>query len=290
MEYTTLGKTNIKVSRLGFGGAPAGLTNYLGKYSPRSPNQRKQVISAIHKAVDLGINYFDTAAAYGDGESELIFGEGLREHRQKVFLATKIGSWSDVNVRQNLDESLKRLQVDYVDLVQIHGDTYSEEQVHQITGKGGILEVLEAYRDFGKIRFLGFTTEDVNPPVYDFIASGRFDMIQVCYNLIYQHPAEPTRPFGVIYQAEKQGMGIAVMRSMTSGIFQRWIQWVNPDNQFDYSPALLHFVLSNPMVDVALVGMRTVDEVERNVRICMNQEGRIDIPKLHNRYVNPDET
>jgi len=84
-------------------------------------------------------------------------------------------------------------------------------------------------------------------------------------------------------------MGIIAMRSMTSGIFQRWIQWANPENNFDYSPALLQFVLSNPLIDVALVGMRTVDEVKKNVLTCINMNARIDIPKLHNRYVESDE-
>lgn len=289
MEFTTLGRTGIKVSRIGFGGAPAGLPNYLGKYSPQNLSQRAQVISAIHKAVDLGINYFDTAAAYGDGESETIFGEALQEHRHQIFLATKVGPWPGVDTKQSVEDSLHRLATDYIDLIQIHGASYSEDEIDRIIRPGGILEAVEGLRLSGKIRFIGFTTEDVNPPVYEFISTGRFDVLQICYNMIYQHPAEPTRPFGVIYQAEKQGMGIVAMRSMTSGIFQRWIQWANPENKFDYSPALLQFVLSNPMVDVALVGMRTVEEVEQNVRICLNMDDRIDIPKLHNRYVNPDE-
>jgi len=177
MEFTTLGRTGVKVSRIGFGGAPAGLSNYLGTYSPKNLNQRSQVIAAIQKAVELGINYFDTAAAYGDGESESIFGEALQGHRHQIFLATKVGPWPGMDVTKSVEDSLHHLGTDYIDLIQIHGDTYTENQVTLINQSGGILDVLEGLRLSGKIRFIGFTTEDVNPPVYEFITNGRFDVI-----------------------------------------------------------------------------------------------------------------
>jgi len=75
------------------------------------------------------------------------------------------------------------------------------------------------------------------------------------------------------------------MRGPTSGIFQRWIQWVNPENSFDYTPALIQFVLSNPLVDVALVGMRTPEEVRANLALVDDIDGRIDLDQLHERYV-----
>ena len=75
------------------------------------------------------------------------------------------------------------------------------------------------------------------------------------------------------------------MRTLTSGLLQRWIQQVNPANTFEYTPALLQFVLSNPLVDVALVGMRTPEEVEQNVAIWHDRAGRVDLHQLHERYV-----
>jgi aryl-alcohol dehydrogenase-like predicted oxidoreductase len=75
------------------------------------------------------------------------------------------------------------------------------------------------------------------------------------------------------------------MRTVTSGLFQRWVKWVNPANTFDYTPALLQFVLSNPLVDVALVGMRDVEIVEANAAIVEDLAGRIDVAKLHEKYV-----
>ena len=284
METVRFGRTNVNVSRLGFGGAPAGLTNYLGEYSPADPQQRGQVIAAIQRALELGITYFDTAPGYGGGASEAIFGEALSGVTTPIFLATKINP-SETEPRRGVEASLKRLGRQPIDLVQLHGSSYDPQLVQSILAPDGLLEQLQRMREEGLLRFIGFTTEDNNPAVYRFIASGQFDVMQIAYNLIFQHPAEPSRPFGSIYEADQAGMGVCTMRTLTSGILQKWIQQVNPANTFDYTPALLQFVLSNPLVDVALVGMRTPAEVEQNVRICEDRSGRIDLNQLHTRYV-----
>lgn len=285
MEYTTLGRTGQKVSRLGFGGATAGLKNYLEVYDPNNAEQRAGVIAAIHKALELGITYFDTAPGYGLGASEAMFGEGLEGVGDDIFLATKVPRQTD-NVRESVEASLKRLRRNHVDLVQIHGSSYTPELTDKILGNGGMVDQLETLREEGLIRHIGFTTEDTNDAVYHFIRSGRFDVMQICYNFIYQHPYEPSRPFGSILEADSAQMGIVTMRSMTSGTLQNWIQMVNPDNTFDYTPALLQFVLSNELVDVALVGMRDVSIVEQNVAIVEDAENRISLDQLHKRYVD----
>jgi predicted aldo/keto reductase-like oxidoreductase len=169
--------------------------------------------------------------------------------------------------------------------VQIHGSSYSSELTEKILGEGGMIDELETLRDEGLIKYIGFTSEDTNDAVYHFIRSNRFDVMQICYNFIYQHPYEPSRPFGSILEADNAQMGVVTMRSMTSGTLQTWIDMVNPDNTFDYSPALLQFVLSNELVDVALVGMRDVAIVEQNVAIVEDIAGRISLDKLHKRYV-----
>ncbi len=284
METTILGRTGLVVSRLGFGGAPAGLRNYLSSYSPDDAEQRRTVIRALERAVELGITYFDTAPAYGQGASEGIYGEALQGLGDRVVVATKV-SPDVTDVRASVERSLKGLRRERLDLLQIHGSSYSSAQAEAFLAPGGLVAQMEALRDEGLIRFLGFTTEDNNPAVYRFMESGRFDVIQLCYNLLYQHPAEQTRPFGSMFEAEARAMGIVTMRTVTSGLLQRWIQWANPENTFDYTPALLQFVLSNPLVDVALVGMRDAEVVEANVRIAENLEGRLDIKALHEKYV-----
>lgn len=284
MEVSTLGRTGRTVSRLGFGGAPAGLTNYLDRYSPGNVDQREQVIAAIERAVALGVTYFDTAPGYGSGASEAIFGEALADAKEDLFIATKINR-DEQHVRASIEGSLIRLRREQLDLVQIHGSSYSSALATSILGKGGLLAQLETLRDEGLIRYLGFTSEDNNGAVFDFIASGRFDVMQICYNFLHQHAYEPTRPFGSLLEANRAGVGTVTMRTLTSGLFQKWVRQVNPADKFDYTLALLQFVLSNPYVDVALVGMRTVDEVERNVAIAADVGGRIDIAKLHEKYI-----
>jgi hypothetical protein len=289
VELVDVGRSEFTPARIGFGGAPAGLTNYLDPYSPVDTAQRDGVLAAIDRAVEVGINYFDTAAAYGTGESEKIFGEGLAaagiaKKRDDIYVATKL-SHSEENPRASIERSLENLRLDVIDLVQVHGTTYTQEARDQTMREGGTLEVLEQARDEGLIRHIGFTTEDQNPPVYEFIASGRFDVMQTCYNLVFQHTYEPTRPFGSIYEADQAGMGVVTMRSLTASVFQRWMSAVRPYDDFDYSPALLQFVLSNKLIDAALVGMRTPEEVDKNIAVLNDVDGRIDLDHLHEKFV-----
>jgi aryl-alcohol dehydrogenase-like predicted oxidoreductase len=280
---TAFGPQRVPVTRLGFGGAVAGLANYLGHYDAEAPANRARVIAAIRRAIELGVTYFDTAPGYGNGLSETLFGEALKG--EDVYLATKVQLRFAGNVRRSLEASLTRLQRDRVDLLQLHGNSYDTDQETMVLRSGGMLDELRRLKDAGLVGAIGFTSEDNNAAVYRFIESGGFDVMQLCYNFINQHPYEPSRPFGSVYEAKKRGMSVVTMRSATSGVVQRWIGMVNPDNRFDYTAALIQFVLSNPLVDVALVGMRDPDIVESTVRIWRNRAGRIDIAALHERYV-----
>lgn len=286
MEYSVLGKTGKKVSRIGFGGAVAGLKNYLHSYDPESDESIRQVVAAIDKALELGINYFDTAPGYGEGKSEKMFGMALEEVRpSEIFLATKVSFGDYDQTMRSVEKSLKNLRRDRIDLLQIHGDTISTEQKNAMFGENGMLRAMKKVKEEGLADYIGFTTEDNNDVVYEMIREGSFDTIQMCYNLLFQLPYEPSRPFGSMLEAEKQEMGIITMRAPTSGTFQRWIQMVNPENTFNYTRALIQFVLSNPLVDVALIGMRSPERVMENVEICEDLDGRVDIAAIHTRYV-----
>ena len=286
MEYSVFGNTGRKVSRLGYGGTIAGLKNYIQSFDPEMQNIKEQIIEGLQTAHKLGINYFDTAAGYGNGVSEKIYGEAL-EHisAEDIFLATKVSPSNAGDTRRSLEQSLRNLRRGYIDLIQIHGSFYSNETCDFILEKGGMTDALEQARGEKLVKYIGFTIECQNPALYKFIESGRFDSMQVEYNFIFQHPYDPSFKCGSIYEAEKQKMGIISMRTVTSGTFQKWIQTVNPENSFDYTPALLQFVLSNPLVDVALVGMRNAAEVFANVNICNDLKSRINLGELHTRYV-----
>ncbi|MFD2082361.1 hypothetical protein SAMN05421678_109120 [Actinopolymorpha cephalotaxi] len=293
MEYTTLGGTGARVSRIGFGGATLGLTNYLGRFDPDDAGDRSAMFAAIEVALDGGINYYDTAPGYGGGASERVLGEALRGVDSSggcpLFVATKVpfsmDSTDATHVRASLEASLERLGRDHVDLLQIHGDSFTTEQTDAILAPGGVIEQLHSVKSEGLTRHVGFTTEDNNDSVYRLIRSGRFDTVQVCYNLLFQHPYDPTRPFGSLLEARRNGLGTVTMRTTTSGTFQRWVAMVNPAGTFDYSSALVQFVLSNPHVDVALVGMRDPDVVRANLAVADDLAGRIDLTALHERYV-----
>lgn len=287
MEYTTLGGTGAMVSRIGFGGATLGLTNYLGRFDPGDAGDRSAMFAAIEVALEGGINYYDTAPGYGAGASERVLGEALRGVESSggcpLFVATKVPF--GVDVRTSLEASLERLGRPHVDLLQIHGDSFTTEQTDAILAPGGVAEQLHSVKAEGLTRHVGFTTEDNNDSVYRLIRSGMFDTVQVCYNLLFQHPYDPTRPFGSLLEARRHGLGTLTMRTTTSGTFQRWVAMVNPADTFDYSSALVQFVLSNPHVDVALVGMRDPDVVRANLAVADDLGGRIDLTALHERYV-----
>lgn len=287
MRYRTLGRTGLTVSEVGFGGAPAGLRNYLGEWEPESPESARRIEEALVAAVAAGITYFDTAPGYGVGLSEAMFGRALAPYRDRVVIATKLNGATADEVRRSAEASLERLRTDRIDVLQYHGTWYSADDVRQILAPGGALAGLQALRDEGLVRFIGFTSEGVNGAVSELIATGAFDVLQICYNLIFQHPYEPSRDAGVMYEAEARGMGIVAMRPLTSGIFQRWLTTAFPDHNLDparLNAALLSFVLANPLTDVAIVGMRSPDEVAANHAVSDAAGPRIDLDWLHERY------
>jgi predicted aldo/keto reductase-like oxidoreductase len=201
-----------------------------------------------------------------------------------IFLATKVSRNDFPNIRKSLESSLERLNRSSVDLLKLHGSSFDDEHIDTIL-KAAPTDQLDELKREGLIRNAGFTTEANNEAVYTLIRSSRFEVMQICYNFIYQHPYEPSRPFGSIIEAHNRGMGIVTMRAMTSGILQRWIQHVSPDNTYDYTPALLQFVLSNLLVNVELAGIRTVDEVEQNAAIASDLDNRVSMDWLHERYI-----
>jgi aryl-alcohol dehydrogenase-like predicted oxidoreductase len=264
-----------------------GLTNYLGSYD--AANSRDMSLAAVHRAVERGISYFDTAPGYGNGLSEQIMGEAL-EGVPNIVLATKVPPSEATNVRASLEASLRRLRRSRVDLLQIHGSSFDGEPLAALLAKGGMVDQLVRLREEGLATTIGFTSEDNNRGVYALMDTGAFDTMQISYNVVLQHPYEPTRPFGSLFEAKRHGLFTISMRTFTSGIFQKWIRLANPADTFDYTAALIQFVLSNPLIDAALVGMRTPEEVDANVATWRDEAGRIDVTALWTRYVQEETT
>jgi len=226
--------------------------------------------------LDAGINYVDTAPGYGEGHSESIIGEALQGRRDSVVLATKAGydGLHAGDVARSLEASLKRLRTDHVDVLQFHGGMFTTEQIDRILNDG-LLQMLETLRQQGKVRFLGFSVEEpwTARPL---IASGRFDVIQVRYNLIYQSAADH-----VLNEARDRDMGVAVMRPMTSGLLQRIARDLAPQWSAEEIYAVaLKFVLADSRVHVANVGMRWPAEVAGNVSLAETFVPPFDVTDL----------
>lgn len=291
MEYRTLGRTGQRVSAIGFGGAPAGVPNYLVDWDPSSTETQTSAERAVRRALDRGITYFDTAPGYGGGISESVIGRALGADRQRVFVATKTPGTqrTPTGIRESLEASLRLLQTEYVDLLQFHGGWYSDDDVTTIVD-GGCLDTYERLRAEGKVRYLGFTSEAPNGAAERLIGTGRFDVIMINFNFINQaagwyRNSEPLSG-SVLSRARAEGMGTVTMRTLTSDIFQRWIGQVAPVvvGQVDWSAAMLGFNLSHPQVDVAVVGMRSEDEVDRNADVVDQGRFRVDLASLHTEF------
>ncbi len=285
MNYRTLGRTGLKVAEIGFGGAVLGISNYIEAWDPAGDAERRSMGEALNRALDLGLNYLDTAPGYGNGISEAIIGEAVGHRRSEFILATKTGARDAGGIVKSVEESLRRLRTDVIDVLQFHGGWYPPEEVDQIMDRGG-LETYQRLKEQGKVRFLGFTAEGPSGGVSRLIASGAFDVLQARYNLMYQHSCDFVNEAGIIREAKTREMGVVTMRSMTSGTFQKLMRRSFPQlADADLDSFLLNYNLSNPLLDVVLVGMRRVEEVEKNVRLSDAVSHRLDLADLHHRTV-----
>jgi aryl-alcohol dehydrogenase-like predicted oxidoreductase len=277
LPHVTFGRTGLQVTRIGLGGFPFGGINKARNWDPFTPDGQATAITTIHAALDAGMTYMDTAPGYGKGNSELIFGRALKDRRNQVVIATKAPyrDASKTDVLQSVEASLKRLQTDVIDIIQFHGGMYTDDQVNHIL-TAGPLDAFLTLKEQGKVRFLGFTVEEpwTAKPL---IATGHFDVMQVRYNIIYQAAA-----LHVLNEAQAANMGIAVMRPMTSGIFQRLAEYLAPNwhDAHDLYEVALKYVLSDSRVHVANVGMRWPEEVQKNVSLANSFKPPFDMSEL----------
>ncbi|HZP84326.1 MAG TPA: aldo/keto reductase [Chthonomonadaceae bacterium] len=271
------GRTGLTVTRLGMGGYPFGGVNEAAGWNPFTPDGRRTAIATIRHALEQGLTYFDTAPGYGDGNSESIYGEALEGVTTSYALATKC-PWSGIGAEEviaSVEESLRRLRRETVDVVQFHGGMFTEADARHIL-EDGPMDGLTRLREQGKVRFLGFTCEDPFTAL-PLLESGAFDVVQLRYNLLHFQAAEHALP-----KAAERDVGVAVMRPMTSGILQRILrdlapEWLAARDPYD---VCLRFVLSDPRVHTALVGARWPEEVDRNVRLVQDFTPPLDLSQV----------
>jgi aryl-alcohol dehydrogenase-like predicted oxidoreductase len=211
MPYRLLGSTGERVSAIGLGGWHLALKHV----------DKETATHIVHAAVDRGINFLDNSWDYNDGESEVRMGKALRDgYRDKVFLMTRIDGRSRKEAARQLDESLKRLGTDRIDLVQ-HHEVLRFEDPHRIFDEEGAQAALLEAKQAGKIRYIGFTGHK-DPEIHLHmmrVAEGhgsRFDAVQLPLNVMDAHYRSFARL--VVPELVRQGVGVLGMKSLGNGI------------------------------------------------------------------------
>jgi aryl-alcohol dehydrogenase-like predicted oxidoreductase len=225
VEYRQLGRTGLRVSALGFGCGSVGGLMVRGTASDRE--------RAVARALELGINFFDTAPLYGDGLSEGHLGQALGALRADCVVATKVRLGPEQladpgpALARSLDASLARLGRERVDLLQLHNPIGSARSDGQASA-GDVLErivpALERLRQAGKIGFIGLTALGETPMLHRILGSGVFDTAQVCFNLLNPSagrsmpPGFPGQDFGrLLDRARAHDVGVVVIRVLAAG-------------------------------------------------------------------------
>jgi aryl-alcohol dehydrogenase-like predicted oxidoreductase len=278
MKQRPLGATGLQVSPIAIGGAAFTYVHESSGWNPRTEAGAEVVVQTLNTCLDQGINYIDTAQAYGDGYSESLIGRVVKDRRDECVLASK--AWFHLDARgteESVLSSLERLQTDYIDLLQIHGRMFTSDDVDHVIN-GGPLTTLVKLREQGRIGHIGITSEEPWT-VIPFLAQPDIEVYQIAYNLIYQGAARHFLP-----AAADAGVGVVTMRTMTSGIFQREASLLAPEWQeaHDLYDAALKFVLSDSRVHAGIVGMRWPHEVERNIKLIdgWEPEDFADLPRV----------
>ena len=283
MKYNKLIKNSIAVSEIGFGAWQ------LGKSTDWKSMTDNEAIELVHKALDLGINFFDTAPNYGLGTSEERLGKALCNYdRSKIVINTKFGhsekgelNFSSDIIKQSLDGSLKRLKTDYVDSLIIHNPPYE----YLDGNKNDHYEILEKLKEEGKIRAYGASL-DTYKEMKTFITTTNCEVIEAFYNIIHQDAA---KAFNL---TKEKNIGIIVKIPLDSGwlsgkyneqssfddIRNRWskediiiraglvnqIKKLIPGD-YDLAQTAISFCLANNAVSTVIPGIKNNDQLLKNI-------------------------
>jgi len=277
MKYRTLGRSGLKVSEISFGAVEIGLAYGIpveGKIEKPSEEDAHAVLNA---ALDMGINFIDTARAYGD--SEEIIGRALKSRRKEYILATKTLHYGDKGwsaqeqkkaVRESIETSLRALQTDVIDVMQVHNIT------KEVAERGDVLEVLQEAQRAGKVRFLGGSVYGVEDPLA-IIRDGHYDVLQVAYNMLDHRLDGEVLPL-----AAQKGVAITTRSVLLKGaLTPRYVYLADNLDELkaaiakmeqlvageceSLAEAAFRYVLSNPAVSSALVGTSKVKNLQRSL-------------------------
>ncbi len=255
-----LGKTKHQATILGLGGE--GILRTTGYF--------KEAEAVIKKAVEVGINYFDTAPAYQQSRDYLGTYLWKFAKREQIFLASKTHDRSYEGTMLLLEDSLKRLKTNYLDLLQLH-DLRTKEDIDEIFSSSGAIHALEEAKKQGKIRFVGITGHHEPRILIEAIKRYSFDTVLLCVNAGDSH----YMPFisSVIPKARNKGIGVIAMKVTAQG---------NALSSITMKEAF-YYALSQD-VDLAIIGCKTPQEVQENVNLAKNfsQLNKEELNKIEN--------
>ncbi len=268
MQYTEFGGTGIQVSRLGFG---------CMRFPSREVDGKKvfdeeESIRMMHRAMELGVNYFDTAPGYCEKQSEIIVGKALKGRRDKVYLSTKYPSEeaSGDDLERKLETSLKKLDTDYIDFYHMWGISL-KTFVERLDTPDGPMARARKLRDAGVIRHISFSFHDAPENMIEIIRRGEgvFASVLCQYNLLDRANED------AIAYAHEQGLGVTIMGPVGGGRLgapSKVIQDLLPGKVQSSAEMALRFVMNNRNVNIALSGMSSMDMVEENAAVASNME------------------
>jgi predicted aldo/keto reductase-like oxidoreductase len=244
-----LGQTGCNVTQFGLGGEGV----------LRTHGRMAEAVAVIHRALDQGVTYCDTAPAYASSLD--YYGAALGERRGQVFLASKTHDRTRDGSLRLLDESLKRLRTDHLDLWQLH-DLRTSTDLKMIFGRGGALEALTEAREEGRVRFLGLTGHHSPAILLEAMNRFAFDTVLVALNAADVHRSSFAR--SVLVEATRRGMGVIGMKVYAAGALLRSAGESLPLTSAD----AMGYVLSLPGVSTVVIGCSNPAEVDDNVRIA----------------------
>jgi len=298
VNYRKLGRTGLEVSEVGYGAWGIGKSQWMGAEDDES-------LRALNRAIDLGLTFIDTALGYGEGHSERLVGRTVRTRDEAVHVATKIPPKNRIwpappglhpdetfpadHVRECTETSLENLGLETIDVQQFH--VWQDEWL----GEGNWQEAVEDLKREGKIRHFGVSINDHQPAnAIKLIESGLVDTVQVIYNVFDQSPED-----GLLPACLEHGVGVIVRVPFDEGALTGAI---TPETKFDegdfrndyfrddrkrqvqervraivselgvtedeIAEIALRYILSHPAVSTVIPGMRSVRNVERNMRVA----------------------
>ena len=288
MQTRRLGPTDLEVTRLG-----------AGLFELSTLDSDAEAAAVLHAALDGGITFLDTAACYGDSEEKV--GKAVAGRRDSFVLASKCGhqagdanagEWTAATIAASVEQSLRRLRTDHLDLLQLHSCS------RKVLERGEAIEAMEDARRAGKTRYIGYSGD--NEAAMWAVRSGRFQTLQTSYNVVEQR----ARTSGLLQAAREAGMGVIAKRPIANGSFgaaesplayadtyfgrgrKVMEQGELPGGPADRIELSLAFTLDRPEIDTAIVGTRNPAHMRANIALVDRGLGLSEelTAELHRRF------